>query len=297
MGPALCRVETLDEAAELVGQYGPDASILSGGQSLIPMMNAGLAAPDVLVDINGAARSADSHRDEAGLTIGPCVRHRAMEDGRLVHHSEVPVLAPAARLISHTAVRNRGTFAGSLAHADPAAEWPAVALAIDAVIHLRSTTGSRAVSAADFFLGPMTTQREPDELIEAVTIPLGPPHTGAAVCELAYRSGDYAVVGVVAQLTCGVDGAVVDARVALLGVAATPVRATVAERTVVDGGVDAFTEAAQGAVSVADPIDDATASAEYRRAMVPVFVERALRGALTDCQRRDRESGDGATRR
>jgi aerobic carbon-monoxide dehydrogenase medium subunit len=284
------RVETLDEAVELLADDDLDAAILGGGQSLIPMMNAGLAAPKALIDITRAAGARSWERREGSVKIGPAVRHRDIEDGRIAHDAEVPLLRPAARLIAHQAVRNRGTFAGSIAHADPAAEWPAVAVALDALIELRSVSGERSVPAAEFFLGPMTTDRALDELVVSVTIPLFPERTGAAVRELTYRSGDYAVVGVMAQLSRGGDEQITDARIALLGVGPTPVRAREAERFVLEGGSSAFEEAGYAAVSSADPIDDATASADYRRKMIPVFVRRALAGALADCDRRNPES-------
>jgi carbon-monoxide dehydrogenase medium subunit len=284
--PVLHRVDTLSEAVELLADDGVDAAVLGGGQSLIPMISAGLAAPEALIDISGVEEARSWTEDGDSVTVGAVVRHQEFEAGRVAADARAPMLQPAARLIAHQAVRNRGTIAGSIAHADPAAEWPAVAVALDASISLRSASGERTVAAADFFLGPMTTDRAPDELVVSVTIPLFPEGTGAAVRELAYRSGDYAVVGALAQLTRDADGAVVDARVALLGVGPTPVRARDAETAVVEGGAAAFEEAGHAAVASADPIDDATASASYRRAMIPVFVQRALVGAFEDCERR-----------
>jgi carbon-monoxide dehydrogenase medium subunit len=284
----LHRVGSLSEAVEILADDGLDAAVLGGGQSLIPMISAGLAAPEALIDICRVDEARHWNTDGDSVTIGAAVRHRDLEEGRVADGARAPMLQPAARLISHQAVRNRGTMVGSLAHADPAAEWPAVAVALDASITLRSAAAERTVDAADFFLGPMTTDRAPDELVVSVTIPLFPPRTGAAVRELAYRAGDYAVVGALAQLTRD-DDAIVDARIALLGVGPTPVRARDAEQAVLAGGPAAFEDAGHAAVASADPTDDATASAQYRREMIPVFVRRALVAALEDCERRTGE--------
>jgi carbon-monoxide dehydrogenase medium subunit len=277
--PQYRRADTRDEATTLLTKYGLDAAVLSGGQTLLAMMSAGLAAPAVLVDINQIDGAGRLDRHPNHVVLGSAVRHRQLElcDDELAR--AVPLLRPAARLISHIAVRNRGTFVGSIAHADPAAEWPAVAVATEAVLTLARLDTERTIGAGEFFLGPMTTSREPEELVVSASIPTAPPRSGAAVCELAYRAGDYAVVGVAAQVSL-VEDAIADARIALFGVDATPIRARSAERVLVDHGAAAIAEAAHLAQSSANPIDDATASAAYRRAMIPVFTQRAIRQAL-----------------
>jgi carbon-monoxide dehydrogenase medium subunit len=283
--PVLRRVSSLDEAAEILAELGDDAVVLSGGQSLIPMMSAGLAAPAVLVDINRVPAEGPTRRDgvvDGAFVIGTGVRHRDLEFGQLVSRAQNSLLEPAAALIAHAAVRNRGTFVGSIAHADPAAEWPAIALALDATVTLHSASGERKVPIGEFLIGPMMTARRADEVVASVTIPLSQPGTGAAVRELTYRHGDYAVVGAAAQVTLDPNGGIADARLVLFGVDATPVRATAAEQAVIEGGEQAFADAATLAQDAADPITDATASAGYRRDMIPVMAQRALRAALAD---------------
>jgi len=277
--PAYVRAETLAEATSTLTEYGPDAAVLSGGQSLLPMMSAGLAAPDVLVDVNRVPEADVLQLEPDLLTVGACVRHRRLELANDAVAAAVPTLRPAGRLIAHTAIRNRGTMLGSICHADPAAEWPAVALATDARIVLAAAGGEpREVAAIDFFQGPMTTTREPEELATHVRIPVAPPDTYAAVTELAYRDGDYAVVGVVAQLTLDADR-IADCRIALFGVDATPVRARQAELLLTEGGIAELDEAAARARDEVDPISDATASRNYRLSMVPVFTRRAVKQA------------------
>ena len=272
-------VSSLDEAASLLADVGPDAAVLSGGQSLIAMISAGLASPSMLIDINNADGVDHIALESGELTIGACVRHRTLEAAEAAIDAAAPTLRPAAGLISHLAVRNRGTLVGSLAHADPAAEWPAVTLAADATIHLVSATSARAVPAAEFFLGPMTTAREPDEVIARVRLPAAPPNTYAAVSELSYRDGDYAVVGVVAQLTLDARR-IADARIVLFGVDATPIRDTRSRdppRRRWDRGAG---RRRIRRTRDADPSDDATASRTYRLDMIPVFLRRAVQLTL-----------------
>jgi CO/xanthine dehydrogenase FAD-binding subunit len=174
-------------------------------------------------------------------------------------------------------VRSRGTFGGSVAHADPAAEWPAVVLALDAEIETQSPRGPRTLPVSTFFVGPLTSTMDEDEVLVAVRWPAAPERTGAAALELTYRHGDYAIVGVVAQITLGdTPDSVADARVALFGVGATPIRVHGAERALVDGGLAAIEDAAVEARRAADPVSDATASAEYRRRMVGVYTRRTI---------------------
>jgi aerobic carbon-monoxide dehydrogenase medium subunit len=276
------RPERLDEALALLDEHGFDAKVLAGGQSLIPMMSAGLAAPEHLVDVNRLPGLDTLGVVDGELRVGALVRHStlaALTAGDPVA-AAAPLLSAAAPWISHEAVRNRGTMLGSLVHADPSAEWPAVALATDARLRLARTGGERWVPAAELFLGPLTADVEPEELAVELRLPVAPPRTAAAVRELAYRDGDYAVVGVAAQVTLGEGGGIADARIALFGVDATPVRATEAESLLVEGGPTALDDAATAAGAAVNPNSDATASAEYRREMVPVFVRRAVVEAL-----------------
>jgi carbon-monoxide dehydrogenase medium subunit len=274
--PIYRRAATLDEATALLAEHGSDAAVLSGGQSLIPMMSAGLAAPDVLIDINSVEDSGALEETDGGLRIATGVRHRALEWPSGAVAAKAPAVPRAAPFISHPAVRNRGTFVGSVAHADPSAEWPAVAVALDATITLRRHDGQRTVPAEEFFVGPMTTVREPEELLSEIHLPTATPGSVAAVLELAYRSGDYAIVGVVAQARID-DGRITDPRVALFGVDAVPRRAHEAERILTEGGLAAVEDAAAAARDAADPQTDATASRGYRLEMIRVYVERAIR--------------------
>jgi carbon-monoxide dehydrogenase medium subunit len=281
MAPATYhRAASVDEAISLLAEYGDEAKVLAGGQSLIPMMSLGLARPGHLVDI-GRIPDLGAVNVDGAVRIGALVRHAALEAPPADVRAAAPLLVAAAPYIGHEAVRARGTFVGSVVHGDPAGEWPAVAMALDAEIELRSLGGSRTVAARDFFLGPLTTDIADDELAVAVRLPAAPPGTGAAALELAYRHGDYAVVGVVAQLTLDEADCVTDARVGLLGVGGTPIRAAAAEATA-QGGPSAFVDAGRAAAAECDPLTDATASAAYRRRMVAVYVRRALEQAFAD---------------
>jgi CO/xanthine dehydrogenase FAD-binding subunit len=270
------RPETLDEVLDLLAQGGESTKILAGGQSLVPMISLGLARPGVLLDLNRLRELEYVHRDDDRVVVGPLARHRVLEYADPALAEAAPLLPAAAALIGHAAIRNRGTFLGSVAHADPSAEWPAVALALDAELVLASRRGTRTIAAGDFFLGPLTTVVEPDELLREARLPRAPAGTGASVRELTYRHGDYAVVGVAAQLSVGADGTISRAHLGLFSVGSTPIRPVAAERALVGAGPDAFPDAARAAQEASEPADDATASAGYRREMVGVFTRRAL---------------------
>ena len=274
------RAETLDEVLTLLDQHGDDAKVLAGGQSLIPMMSAGLAAPRILIDINrvsGLDRVLVENREVA---VGALVRHRALEDANAEVARAIPLFPVAAPLIAHAPIRNRGTFVGSLVHADPSAEWPAVTLATGAQIRLARRGGERTISAEDFFLGPLTANIEPEELAVEVRLGTAPARTGVSVQELAYRAGDYAIVGVAAQISVDDAGEIADVRLALFGVDATPLRVTEAEAVLRDVGAAGIDEAAHIAREAVAPSSDATASADYRRDMINVYCRRALAEAL-----------------
>jgi carbon-monoxide dehydrogenase medium subunit len=274
------RPERLEEALALLDEHGFDAKALAGGQSLIPMMNAGFLAPEHLVDLNHLPGLDGVAVEDGTVRIGALVRHADLEHAGAGLAAAAPLLPEAAPWISHDAVRNRGTFVGSLVHADPSAEWPAVALATDASILLVRGGGERWVPASELFLGPLESDVEPVELAVEVRFPAAPPRTGVSVRELAYRSGDYAVVGVVAQVSLDQTGAITEARIALFGVDATPVRPRDAESALLAAGPAAVDEAAALAAAAVNPSSDATASAGYRREMVAVFFRRAVRQAL-----------------
>jgi carbon-monoxide dehydrogenase medium subunit len=273
------RPETLDEALDLLAQGDEGTKILTGGQSLVPMISLGLAHPRTLVDLNRLPDLDYARCQGDRIVIGPLARHRDLEQAAPALAEAAPLLPAAGALIGHAAIRTRGTFLGSLAHADPSAEWPAVALALGADLVLVSRRGERVVQAADFFLGPLTTVIEPDELLREARLPRAPARTGASVQELTYRHGDYAVVGVAAQLSLAEDGTLGQAHLGLFSVGFTPIRPIVAERALIGAGPEAFADAAREAQAASEPATDATASAEYRREMVGVFTRRALEEA------------------
>jgi carbon-monoxide dehydrogenase medium subunit len=243
------------------------------------MISLGLAQPSVVLDLNRLTELECLGCDDGRVAIGALTRHRALERAGASLSRAAPLLPLAAACIGSVSIRNRGTMAGSLAHGDPAAEWPAVAIALGAELVLLNARGRRTVNARDFFLGPLTTLLEPDELLAEVRLPVTPARTGASVQELTYRHGDYAVVGVVAQLSLSTDHTIDDAHVALFSVGSTPLRVTLAERMLHGQGPQAFAAAAEAAQQMAEPITDATASAAYRRDMVGVFTRRALHEA------------------
>jgi aerobic carbon-monoxide dehydrogenase medium subunit len=264
----------IEEALDLLDRGG-DVKVLAGGQSLVPAMSFRLATPEAIVDLNGIRNQDRVVVDGPELVVGMLARHRALET------SAVPgpvgeLLADTARLVGHLPIRVRGTFAGSLAHADPAAEWPMLTLLLDASIVARRSTGSRVISAGDFFEGPFTTALRENELITEVRLPLLPV-AGTAVLEQSRTAGDFATVAVAAVVNI-TEGIVSDARVAATGVEGRPLRFTDAESLLLGSRPEnrVFEEAGRMAADGVDPISDATASADYRRHLVKVLVRRAV---------------------
>ena len=275
---------TLDEALALLAEHGDDAKPLAGGQSLIPAMNFRLARPRVLVDLNRVAALSyvRSEKVGGGVEIGAMTRQRAVERSDLVARA-APLLAEAMPAIAHPQIRNRGTVGGSIAHADPSAELPAVALALDARFRARSATGERTIVAADFFKGMLETALEPGELLVEIAFPPLRPRTGTAFLEVARRHGDYALVGVAAVVTLDATGRCQAARIALLSVGDGPVLAVEAGKTLV--GQKRSDELLRAAADAAakrdvDPPSDIHASAAYRRRLVDVLTRRALARAF-----------------
>ena len=274
---------TVDEALAALADAGEDAKVLAGGQSLIPLLSLRLAHPTTLVDLNAVEELTTIDRsDGEALDVGAMVRHRTIERSDEAKQA-VPLFADAMPLIGHVAIRTRGTIGGSLAHADPAAELPAIATALDATFTVRSRDrGERTIPAAEFFLGYFTTAVEPDELLTSIRFPILPARSGCAVEEVARRHGDFAMVGAVAAVTLAADGATIeDARIAIINVADRAVRATAAEAGLrgADPGERAFTDAAEAATTDLDPSGDLHASPAYRRKVAGVCVRRALERA------------------
>jgi aerobic carbon-monoxide dehydrogenase medium subunit len=260
--------ETVEEVCALLGEYGDDAKVLAGGQSLVPMLALRLTRFAHLVDVNRVRGLAAVTRENGSLVVGAGARQRVMERDPAVADA-VPLLAEATPLIGHFQIRNRGTVCGSLAHADPASEYPAVAAALGAELELTGAGGrSRRVAAADFFVGTWTTAAEPDELLTSVRFPVRAPGSAFAIEELARRHGDFALVGVACATTPD------HAAVVLFGVGSTPIRAIEAAAALRAGSSAA--DVADAAVRDLDPPGDVHASAQTRARIARHLVERAV---------------------
>jgi carbon-monoxide dehydrogenase medium subunit len=277
---------TMAEAVDLLAEYQDEASVLAGGQSLIPLMALRLARPAVLIDINGLSELSLVAVEDGRVTIGAMTREYVAEDSATVGDT-VPLLAAALPLIGHEAIRSRGTIGGSLAHADPAAELPAVARALDAEFVVRGRAGERVVPAADWFEGYLATSRRPDEILAEVRFPAAGPGTGVAFLEVARRHGDFAIVGLAVSLTLA-DGVISDARLAFAGVSDVPVRAAEAEDLLVGErpSAELFAEAARVATAALDPPADLNGSPEYRKQIAATLVRRGLQAAADNAYER-----------
>ncbi|HMA35125.1 MAG TPA: xanthine dehydrogenase family protein subunit M [Chloroflexia bacterium] len=273
---------TRDDALALLAAHGGEAKVLAGGQSLVPTMNFRLAQPAILVDLNGIADLFGIAEDAGGgLRIGAMTRQRTVERSPLVA-TWAPLVAEAMPHIAHPQIRNRGTFGGSLAHADPAAELPALAVALDAQMHTQRAGGARQIPAADFFQGLFTTALEPEELLVAVVIPPLPARTGTAFAEFARRHGDYALVGAAAVVTLDAGGAVAASKLVLFSIGDGPIVAHPAA-AVLDGTLptgSAIAAAAAAAAAAVDPPSDIHATAAYRRHLVGVLARQTLTRAV-----------------
>lgn len=278
---------TLDEALALLAEHGYDAKPLAGGQSLVPTMNFRLAQPAVLIDLNRISelfyvRPATT----GGVQIGAMTRQRTIERDPLIR-AQTPLLHMVMPHIAHAQIRNRGTIGGSLAHADPAAELPTVAVALDAQFRLQSHQGERWVSARDFYVSLFTTALEIDEMVVEIAVPPAQPQTGWSFHEVARRHGDYALVGVAAMLRLDETGRCADARIALLSVGDIP---HLAERaaSILAGefpSTELFRAAADSVAGEIDPQHDIHASAAFRRHLARVLTQRALAEAAANAQR------------
>ena len=271
---------TVDKALSVLSSQGDRAKILAGGQSLTPMLNFRLAHPEMLVDINPIKELECITETGGGLQIGCLSRHRTIESSSRIKE-KWPILSAAAELVAHVAIRTRGTFGGSLAHADPAAEFPVIALLLDATMNIRNTSGTRSVPARQFFVGLFSTALMPDELLTAVHIPEWPAGRGWGLQELSRRPGDFAIAVVAATVTmqrrkCE------EVRICMGGVGSTPLRASTAERLLEGQEPDDKVLQAVGkaASEASDPSNDIHGSAEFRRHVVDVLTQRALRDAV-----------------
>lgn len=273
---------------DLLGAGGEDVKILAGGQSLVPMLNLRLLRPAVLVDLNGVPGLDGIASDPSGrLTIGALVRHATLASAALVRE-RAPLLGEAARHVGHPAIRHRGTLGGSLAHADPAAELPAVLVALDAQLALHSPRGVRTMPASEFFLGLLTTALAQDEIVTEIHLPPHGPGWGFA--ELARRAGDFALAGVAAVVT-GSSRRRESARLVGFGVGDRPVRFAAAEQIITHPAFDPRADMARvgaAGAEACDPPADVHASADYRRHLAAVLVEEAVRQAFERLDRAPR---------
>jgi carbon-monoxide dehydrogenase medium subunit len=271
--------ETVSDAVELLAEYGDEASVLAGGQSLIPLLALRLARPAVLIDINGVTQLSGVSAVDGWLAIGAMTREYVAEESESVTDT-VPLLAAALPFIGHEAIRSRGTIGGSLAHADPAAELPAVARALDAEFVVRGPAGERVIPASEWFEGYLMTSRRPDELLVEVRFPTAAGGTGVSFQEVARRHGDFAIVGLAASLTLS-HGAISDARLAFAGLSDVPVRADAVEDLLVGErpSTELFDEAARRATTDVDPPGDLHGSSDYRKTVAAALVRRGLRAA------------------
>jgi len=270
-----------DEAVALLSQHGDRAKVLAGGQSLVPLLNFRLARPEVLVDVNRVAELAYVRPLDSGVAIGALTRQHTVERADVIR-TRLPIVAEACRLIGHLPIRHRGTIGGSLAHADPASELPAVMVALEAEVTATRREGRRTVPAEEFFTGMLTTALAPDELLTEVRVPGLPPRTGGAFIEIARRAGDFALVGIAALVTLDDAGRATRARLALCGAGPTPIRAREAERVLVgerpEGRV--LDEAAEKIAAATDPPSDIHASAAFRKKLARHVGRQAIELAV-----------------
>jgi carbon-monoxide dehydrogenase medium subunit len=270
-------VSSVDEALAELADHGADARLLAGGQSLVAMLNLRLVSPGRLIDLNRVPGLAFIEERRGGVAIGAMARQRAVEQSALVG-AHLPLLAEAMAFVGNVETRDRGTIGGSLAHADPAAELPAVALCLDALVTVRARGTARVVPARELVRAPLTTALRPEEALTEVWFPARPPSTGSAWLEITRTHGDYALVGVGATVTLSGDR-IAEVRLALCGVAGAPVRASAAEALLRGRhvGSDALDDAADAVRAAIHPDGDVHASAEYRRHVAGVLAVRALR--------------------
>jgi carbon-monoxide dehydrogenase medium subunit len=277
--------ESIADVTALLGEHGDDAKVLAGGQSLVPLLAMRLTRFPHLVDLNRVEELRGIERENGTLTIKAMTRQSVAEhDGTVAAAS--PLLAKALPFIGHFQIRNRGTVGGSIAHADPASELPAVALALDAELEAARGSSSRRIAAAEFFDGTWTTTLEPDEVLTAVRLPVWDGRCAFVVDEIARRSGDFALAGVTCAVELDDSGAIRRSAIGLFGMGPTPVRAREAETALLGTtpSADDLEAAGRVAAGECDPSDDVHASAEYRAHVGAHLVKRALDRALGEAR-------------
>ena len=272
---------SVEEALALLAHGGDDAKILAGGQSLVPLLNLRMAQVSALGDVNRLSELSFIKRENGALRVGALTRHRELEISENAR-TALPLIARAAAEVGHLAIRNRGTVGGSVVHADPAAEWPLVTVTLDAQLVLRSQNNTRTVAARDFFLAPLTTTIEPDEMLCELRFPIVSGDRAVwGFQEFCRRPGDFAIAAVACQLTLDQEGSCTAASLAVGGAHATPLYIGQVENGLRGsrGEGEAITEAAEIAGQMVEPPSDVHGSAEFRRHLVKVLTTRALREA------------------
>ena len=276
----------LDEALSLLEQCGSDAKVLAGGQSLLPLLNMRLAAPMYLVDINRVAELDYIEARDGYLAIGAITRQRQVEQSALIQQRH-PLLVDVVRYIGHMQIRNRGTIAGSIAHADPAAELPALLTCLGGEVVIRSLSGQRILKAEEFFTGYLSTVLEPDEILTEIRFPWLSSQVGWAFMEFARRSGDYALAGMVAVITPTSSGHCLSAQISYVGISSMPKRAYDVEALLIGTTLDDKTLNMAAEVAshlVTDELSDIHATPAYRRSLTTELTKRVLKSAWQRCQ-------------
>ena len=286
-----CAPRLLDEALTLLDQHGEDIKVLAGGQSFVPLLNMRLAGPAYIVDINHISELHYIETEDGYLAIGAIARQRQIERSVLVQEKH-PLLVEVIKHIGHMQIRNRGTVVGSIAHADPAAELPALLTCLNGEVLAQSIHGERVIKAEQFFTGYLTTALEPGEMLTEVRFPWILPQAGWSFMEFARRAGDYALVGAAAVLTPAPDDTCMSAHIAYLGAAGSPIRASTVEQMLVgttldQRALDATAAAAREIVS--EDMSDVHATVEYRRTLTAELTKRVLKAAWGRRERQERQ--------
>ncbi|MFC7392842.1 FAD binding domain-containing protein [Scopulibacillus cellulosilyticus] len=273
--------ESLKESLVLLDKYGFDAKILSGGQSLVPMMNMRLARPEILIDINNIEELNYIRLKEDEMIIGGLTRHCQIENSEEVKNA-CPLLTEGIKLIGHSQIRSRGTIGGSIVHADPTAELPVILTTLNGTVTLASNEGERTLSTDEFFLTYLTTTIEPNEILVSVQIPLPKPRSGQAIEEFTLRSGDFAIVLASAAVTLDASGQVEEARLVLGGVDGIPVVLDEVTDQLIGKTADddLIKDAANIIEDLIDPEPDIHATAEYRKDLSKTLSRRVLERAI-----------------
>ena len=272
--------DTVEDALSALASLGPDAKILAGGQSLVPMLNFRLLRPTTLIDINRIAGLSFIRDEPQAIRIGALTRHHRLETSPVIA-AHLPVIAEAMKHVAHLAIRNRGTIGGSLSHADPAAELPMMAMFHGASLTVQGPAGRRAIAARDFFVDALTNCLEPEDIVVEIEFPVLQ-HDGWAFEEVARRFGDFALASIAVSVKRG-RSRLDDARVAVMGVADTPLRLEEVEQKLCDIALDERTpdRFAEWVTLSVTPNSDLHASGEYRRHLLGELARRALRTALS----------------